>query len=305
MEGAPCYATSEPRRLHRTTTSTNVAAAAAPGVLSAMTGNLATLGGSSTASTSPRSVAWCRAHETASAPRPSPTSMTTTSGLAQACAASVRTEGTEKHGPDEVPDELLGQVLLPTRRKARIDGFDLDTELCVKEHERDRLNARRALPAASAARLGPAEAPRSRFSLRRPLHADVKAVELGGRRMGWVRLADPMLGRGDDPFPFEAVRDLLGVVRATYGAEKAAGAGRVPLARIEKIGNALKAALDLAVESSPGTVGHRPSWARAEDATRRVGDLVDRLTPAEPIVAAARARVSGTRVALRKKAPER
>ena len=30
-------------------------------------------------------------------------------------------------------------MLLPTRRKARIDGFDLDAEVAVHEHERDRL----------------------------------------------------------------------------------------------------------------------------------------------------------------------
>ncbi len=114
-----------------------------------------------------------------------------------------------------------------------------------------------------------------------------------------------MLGRRDDPFPFEAVRDLLGVVRAMYGAAKGGEVGRAQLARIAKIGTDLRAALALAAESSPGTVGHRAAWARAEDATPRVGDLVDALSSAEPIVQAARARVSGTRVALRKKAPER
>ena len=29
--------------------------------------------------------------------------------------------------------------MLPTRRKARIDGWDLDAEVAVHEHERERL----------------------------------------------------------------------------------------------------------------------------------------------------------------------
>jgi len=114
-----------------------------------------------------------------------------------------------------------------------------------------------------------------------------------------------VLSRRDDPFPFEAVRDLLGVVRAMYGAAKSARAGRAELARIARVGADLHRAMDLAADTRPGTVGHAAAWKRAEDATRRVGDLVDALTPAEPLVVAARARVSGTKVALRGKTPER
>lgn len=59
--------------------------------------------------------------------------------LAQSHHASSRPGGAEAHRPD---DDLLEQgrvVHLPTRRKARIDGFDLDAEVAVHEHERDRL----------------------------------------------------------------------------------------------------------------------------------------------------------------------
>lgn len=104
-----------------------------------------------------------------------------------------------------------------------------------------------------------------------------------------------MIGRRDQPFPLEAVRDLLGVVRAIYAAAKQAGAGRGELAKIAKIGTELSQAIDLAVDTRPGTVGHRAAWQRAEEATRRAGDLVDLLTPAEPLVGAARGRVTGTR----------
>jgi hypothetical protein len=109
----------------------------------------------------------------------------------------------------------------------------------------------------------------------------------------------------DDPFPYEAVRDLLGVVRALYAAAKAAEAGAAELARISRVGSDLRRALELARSSRPGTLGHRAATQRAADATLRVGDLVDGLTPAEPLVAAARGRVSGTRRAPRKKVPDR
>src|SRR5690606_2790539 len=59
--------------------------------------------------------------------------------LAQSHHVSSRSSGAEAHRPD---DDLLEQgrvVHLPTRRKARIDGFDLDAEVAVHEHERDRL----------------------------------------------------------------------------------------------------------------------------------------------------------------------
>lgn len=110
---------------------------------------------------------------------------------------------------------------------------------------------------------------------------------------------------GGDTFPFEAVRDLLGVVRAIYAAAKSAGSDRTDLKRIAAVGAELAGALDLAAETRPGTLGRAAAWRRAEEATRRVGNLVDSLTPAEPLVVAARARVSGARRVVRRKTPER
>jgi hypothetical protein len=114
-----------------------------------------------------------------------------------------------------------------------------------------------------------------------------------------------VLSRREEPFPFEAVRDLLGIVRALYAAQKAAGAGHVELTRIARVGKELGAALDLASRTQPGTIGRTAAWNRADEATRRVGDLVDALTRAEPIVTAAQTRISGARAALRRKTPER
>jgi hypothetical protein len=59
--------------------------------------------------------------------------------LAQTCLVSNGTRGSDTHAPGDGIDEYQGLVLLPTRRKARIEGFDLDAEVAVKEHERERL----------------------------------------------------------------------------------------------------------------------------------------------------------------------
>lgn len=114
-----------------------------------------------------------------------------------------------------------------------------------------------------------------------------------------------MLTRRNEPFPLEAVRDLLGVVRAIYAAAQQRGASRVELKRIARVGKQLSDAIDLAVSTRPDTVGHRAAWQHAEEATSHVMDLVDALTPAEPLLNAARSRVTGTSAALKKRREER
>ncbi|MDI1429020.1 MULTISPECIES: hypothetical protein [Polyangium] len=106
-----------------------------------------------------------------------------------------------------------------------------------------------------------------------------------------------MISGREDPFPAAAVRDLIGIVRAMYAAAKLAGAGRVELQRIERVGRDLASALTLAQRSGPNTIGAAAAWKRAEEAALRAGDLVDALTPAEPLVHAARARIAGKAVA--------
>jgi hypothetical protein len=49
--------------------------------------------------------------------------------LAHAHREATSRRGAVKHARDH--DELDGQVILPTRRKARIDGFDLDAEVTL------------------------------------------------------------------------------------------------------------------------------------------------------------------------------
>lgn len=105
----------------------------------------------------------------------------------------------------------------------------------------------------------------------------------------------------DAPFPFDAVRDLLGVVRAVYAAAREGGGGRGQLGRIAKVGQDLSRALDLAGSGRHGAAGLAPAWKCLEEALAEAGDLVDPLTPAAPIVQAARSRVATPRAPLRKK----
>jgi hypothetical protein len=109
----------------------------------------------------------------------------------------------------------------------------------------------------------------------------------------------------NEPFPLEAVRDLLGLCRAIYSAKKRAGASPSELRRLAAVGRDLSQAIDLAVSTRVGTVGHRAALQRAEEATHRIGEFVDALTLAEPMIVAARSRVTGATAALRKRKVER
>ncbi len=100
-----------------------------------------------------------------------------------------------------------------------------------------------------------------------------------------------MIAPRSEPFPFEAVRDLLGILRAMYAAARAQGAGSRRLQALERVGAELRLAVDLALEHEPGTLGHAAAWDRAERATRDLGTLVDSTTPLEPTLEAAAQRV--------------
>ncbi len=109
----------------------------------------------------------------------------------------------------------------------------------------------------------------------------------------------------NDPFPFQAVRDLLGIARALYAAEKERGAGHEHLRRIERVGKELSASLDLAQRCDVGTLGHAAAWNRAERATQALGDLVDCLMPLLPMVEAAVGRIGSRSRAQRRRRSER
>lgn len=100
-----------------------------------------------------------------------------------------------------------------------------------------------------------------------------------------------MSARRSTSFPLEAVRDLLGVIRAIYAAAKEGGAGRGELLRIARLGQMLARSIELCRSSTEGSTERDEAWRLAETATRRVGELIDVLTPAEPLVTAASDRV--------------
>jgi hypothetical protein len=93
-----------------------------------------------------------------------------------------------------------------------------------------------------------------------------------------------------DPFPFEAVRDLIGILRAMYATAKAEGNDR-RFTVIRRVGRQLRVAIDLALEHEPGTAGYAKAWRQAESATLELSGLVDCTTPLEPTLDAATRRV--------------
>lgn len=93
------------------------------------------------------------------------------------------------------------------------------------------------------------------------------------------------------PFPFEAVRDLLGILRALYAADKVRGAGQRRLSEIRRVALELRRATDLALDHAAESAGHRAAWEIADRAVSALADLVDVTTPLEPTLMAAGERV--------------
>jgi hypothetical protein len=112
----------------------------------------------------------------------------------------------------------------------------------------------------------------------------------------------------DTPFPFETVRDLLGIVRALYVTWKEQGR---PTAELELIGKELRASMNLARRSPVPSLGHAAAWNRAERATERLGLIVGVGTTLQPVVYAMERRLVNappipvSRSELRKRGPRR
>lgn len=96
-------------------------------------------------------------------------------------------------------------------------------------------------------------------------------------------------GRGA-ALPLDALRDLLGLVRALYAAGLENKGHPMELEALREIGAELSAALDLARRCEPDTLGHVAAWNRAERATAQLGELVAEDRPLRPVLAAAVAR---------------
>lgn len=102
----------------------------------------------------------------------------------------------------------------------------------------------------------------------------------------------PLLGHPDRPvpthssrhsrevFPVEAARDLLGITRALYRAERDGAGDPVRLEELKRIGERLRMALTMA-RLPPGTLGHSAAWSHADEAIDALGKLVhdEKLAP--------------------------
>jgi phage tail protein X len=99
-----------------------------------------------------------------------------------------------------------------------------------------------------------------------------------------------MVAERDDPLPVEAVRDLLGVVRAMYAANKGIAHRRRALAIA---GQELVEAINLANAHAPGTAEHRRAWELAESALVVVGTQTGRAEGLAPTLHTAIDRVRG------------
>lgn len=95
----------------------------------------------------------------------------------------------------------------------------------------------------------------------------------------------------DTPFPFETVRDLLGILRMMYVAATRHPGGEGKQRRIAKLGRELSRALQLAERHPPGSLGFTAAWERAEATVAQLGQVVDCTTPLEPTLMAAGERI--------------
>jgi hypothetical protein len=85
--------------------------------------------------------------------------------------------------------------------------------------------------------------------------------------------------------PRGPVRDLLGITRALYRAELAAGGDPVRLQQLVDVGGLLRRALDLS-KGQPDTIGHRAAWMWAEQATAALGAFVGEQLPLAEVLRA-------------------
>jgi len=86
------------------------------------------------------------------------------------------------------------------------------------------------------------------------------------------------------PFPAQTVRDLIGIARLLYRTWRAANAGDTRLPELVAVGKDLQAALVIAKASRPGTRRHRQAWELAEQATHRLGSLLDAYVAVKPLI---------------------
>jgi hypothetical protein len=102
----------------------------------------------------------------------------------------------------------------------------------------------------------------------------------------------------DDVIKLQALRDLLGLVRALFVAWGEQRRGPIELQELVDIGKELTLALELATKAAPGTMGHRAALQRAEQGIARLSVLITDETTLRPVLVAATSRVIGKQQAM-------
>lgn len=98
------------------------------------------------------------------------------------------------------------------------------------------------------------------------------------------------------PFPREVVRDLLGITRALFRAERTKPSpDGASLERLRQIGLLYREALDLGTRYAPDTMAGRAARTKAERATLALGEFVAESALMAPAVAATAERLRRAR----------
>ncbi|HYJ09330.1 MAG TPA: hypothetical protein VEX18_09975 [Polyangiaceae bacterium] len=95
-------------------------------------------------------------------------------------------------------------------------------------------------------------------------------------------------------FPYETVRDLVGIARLLYRTWATANNRDARLPDLVAVGKDLQAAATMAKASTPGTRRHRQAWELAEVSTHRLCGLLDAYVGVKPLVTAALVAVDET-----------
>jgi hypothetical protein len=90
--------------------------------------------------------------------------------------------------------------------------------------------------------------------------------------------------------PIETLRDLLGIARALY-VEWAPYAGPIEFDELRSIGADLRDAYQRILRASVGTVALTAAWAKADNATQRLGILLGGHTGTRALVRAVGSRL--------------
>lgn len=111
----------------------------------------------------------------------------------------------------------------------------------------------------------------------------------------WPTRAIPESVPRDEPFPYETVRDLIGIARALFLAFRTMGPEYTThMGKVASIGSQLQRAMEKARKGGPGTWNHTTAWIMAEQAATDLGTLVDKYLPASLLI-----RATGQRLARR------